>query len=58
MMTPNDHRFFKQEFRNFINQSMKKYNPSDADLGIMFTNMQISLATDMNAWFYEEKEEE
>lgn len=54
-MAPNDHRLFKQEFRKFIDQSMKKYKPNDADLGIMFTNMQISLAADMNAWFYDER---
>ena len=57
-MAPANHRQFKQEFRDFIEQSIKKYKPSDADLGIMFTNMQISLATDMNTWFYNEKEEE
>ena len=57
-MTRRELNIFRQDFRKFLLDSIKKYNPSDAELGLMYTSMIHSLNSDMDSWFFNEKEEE
>lgn len=53
-MTRKDLNVFRQDFRNFLLDSINKYDPTDAELGLMYTHMIQTLNTDMSSWFAEE----
>lgn len=52
-MTRKELNVFRQEFRKFVTDSINKYNPSNAELGLMYTHMIECLNTDMSSWFAE-----
>jgi hypothetical protein len=53
-MTRSELNVFRQDFRKFLLDSVNKYNPTDAELGLMYTHMIQALNSDMGAWFTEE----
>ncbi len=53
-MTRKELNVFRQDFRKFLLDNINKYNPTDAELGLMYTHMIQSLNTDMSSWFAEE----
>jgi hypothetical protein len=57
-MTRKELNVFRQDFRKFLLDNVNKYNPTDAELRLMYTHMIQALNTDMNSWFAEELENE
>ena len=53
-MTRKELNVFRQDFRKFLLDNINKYDPTDAELGLMYTSMIWSLNADMSVWFAEE----
>ena len=53
-MTRRELNVFRQDFKKFILDSLNKYDPTDAELGLMYTSMIHSLNADINSWFVED----
>lgn len=57
-MTAKDYESFEQDFKDFIQKSIEKYQPGEVDLEIMYTSMLVKISTRMKEWALTERKNE
>ena len=57
-MTNAEIRKAKQDFSKFLLDTINKYNPSDAEMYILYSEFISHLCIDLKTWGYEDKEKE
>ena len=56
MISDNDLKVLEEDFRAFLLSKIIKYNPSNTDMGLIYTSMMRFLNEDMSCWYTSERD--